>query len=138
MSKYDEYLKRKPEVERVVRYIRLARGQDAKGNYDSNNDKATFQFQAGMNRTNPKLLDAAWTPAMILLELSYGYYGSSSGYSAMDELTAGYVMKACNALKGQIAEKAIALAIADLEACRLAAQDEAQSVMNGVAHADLP
>lgn len=123
MSEYERYTKLKPVLEGVVRAIRLATGNNAKGEYDRQNDKATFTFSFH------SLLNDSWTPAKMYFEMAHGYYGSSSAYNDMSEEAAKYVTKACNALAHQIAKKAIELAQADLEKARVAAQEEAQKVM---------
>lgn len=137
MNNYDKFLRGKPMIERVIRHIHLARGQDKDGHPDAHNDKHTLQFQPEVDengmRDLPRLRDTTWSPAVILIEMTYGYYGSSSGYSAMDRETAKYIMRACNALVPQIADKAIELARADLDAMRQEAQEEARSVMQQVA-----
>lgn len=129
MTHYEQYHKERPEITQAIKNIRLSMGKKENGEKDPQNDKATFRFSAGMNRQKPKLLNETWTPALLTLQMSYGYYGSSSGYRSIDETTALYVMRACNELKVEIAAKAIALAERDLEKLRQRAADEARDVL---------
>jgi len=131
MSKYESFLKLKGMVGDVVRSINLATGNNAQGEYDRQNDKATFTFSFD------RLLDASWTPARIHLEMAHGYYGSSSGYNDMSPEAAKYVVQACNALSGQIAKKAIELAQKDLAAAQQEAQAEAKQVLISVLSPDI-
>lgn len=123
MSKYEAFVKLKGLVGSVVRSINLATGNNAQGEYDRQNDKATFQFSFD------RLLNDSWTPARIHLEMAHGYYGSSSGYNDMSPEVAKYVVQACNVLSGQIARKAIELAQKDLAAAQQEAQAEAKQVI---------
>lgn len=70
-----------------------------------------------------------WNDATLHLHASYGYYGSSSGYSAMDKHTARYFVKALNNRIGSILKDAVELAKKDAEKARLEAAEEAKDVL---------
>ena len=114
MTNYEEFLKAKKITERAVKDIHLALGRNERGDYDRRNDKHCFKFS----------LDSK------SLDMGHGYYGSSSYYRSNDSSTVSYVQQACNELAHVIGEKAIKLALEDLEKKRIAALDEARQVFN--------
>jgi hypothetical protein len=66
----------------------------------------------------------------LTLHASYGYYGSSSGYKAMNENVAKYFVKALNNHVKKIAFEAIELAKKDMEMAAKEAKIEAQRVLS--------
>jgi hypothetical protein len=122
MSKIIAYQQAKRIAANVKDNLTKARGMDS-----SNNDKHRLyvQFSGKLNHNN-------WKSAELQLHAAYGYYGSSSGYSAMDAHTAEYMAKAINAHMNAIAETAIKYAEADAETARKAAEDEARLVLTEV------
>jgi hypothetical protein len=132
MTAYEKALEMDRVARRVINGIRLARGQKPDGSYDSNNDKARIMIWQGFNRKAPELLNSDWTPAKLYLEMSHGYFGSSSGYNDMCEEIAYYMMKAMQCLIPAIADKAIELVKKELESAKTAAKKEAESVLQEV------
>lgn len=128
MSKYDQFLELQAKVAGVVKAFFYATHRNGAGDYDRQNDKATFHFQFN------GLLNDSWTPAKIYVEMAHGYYGSSSAYNDMNNEAGTYIARACNEMKQQIADKAIELARQDLEAAKQAAQAEALQVLDTVAN----
>ena len=126
MTKYETFLKKQAIVSNTISAIRRALGQRNDGTKDSQNDKATFCFSFN------GLANAPFSPAKIWLDMSHGYYGSSSGYSDTSEETAQYVVRACNALAKEIALKAMDLAQQDLAQAQAEAQSEALVVLGAV------
>lgn len=114
MTNYEIYLQEKPVIERVCRNINAALGRTEKGELNKNNDKASFEFR----------LDAK------SVELGYGYYGSSSYYRCDDAETIACVQKACRELAPLIGERAIKIALEDLESKRINAVAEARKVFS--------
>ena len=130
MNHYERAVDEIPKLERVIDNIFHATGRNGSGEPDSRNDKHTFTFSNQVNRNAPKIVEwANWPAAEILLRMSYGYYGSSSGYSCVDEATAKCVMVAMNRLAGRIAEEAITVAREGIDELRKCAAGEAQKVL---------
>lgn len=120
MSKIDEYKKIKNIAQQVKTNYLGAHGLDSDNN-DKHHVLASFW----------KCMDD-WNDAAIVIHASYGYYGSSSGYSAMDEKTAEYITKALNNNLSKIFKEAVELAEKDVEKARLAAKEEAEQVLGEV------
>ena len=124
MSKIDKYNEQTTITRNVVSDLNLAMGYHEDGNsLNSNNDKHSFYFRYIGKHTD------SWSDAIFYLHASYGYYGSSSGYSAMDKNVARYMEKAINQFIQQIAKRAIELAKEDQEKARKEAEDEAKEVL---------
>lgn len=132
MNKYEKALEQIKVSNSVIGNIRLALGLYENGSPNDNNDKAYIQFWQGYNRTKPKLLNDDWTPAILWMEASHGYYGSSSGYNDMNEDVAYYFMKAIQSFTEQIAYKAIEIAEKDMQKAKKEAKEEAEKVLEKV------
>lgn len=97
------------------------------GRDSPSNDKHTFSvcFQA--------LQNAPFAPMQFSIDCSYGYYGSSSGYSATSAPLGRYLAKAIEKHAALLLDTAVELAATDAEKARKAAEDEARSVLNETA-----
>lgn len=102
-------------------------GDKILGRDSPRNDKHTFSvsFQA--------LQNAPFQPMQFSIDCSYGYYGSSSGYSATSESLGRYLAKAIEKHAELLLDTAVELATKDAEKARKAAEDEARSVLNETA-----
>jgi hypothetical protein len=118
VSKIDKYNEVKQVTTRVIDNLTKALGKDR-----PDNDKHLLRVDYTGKHTNN------WGDAVLHVHASYGYYGSSSGYRAMDKDVAKYLERAINTLMPQIAELAMELARKDLEAARLDARKEAEEIL---------
>jgi hypothetical protein len=124
MSKIDNYKEQVGVTNNVVSDLNLAMGYYKDGNnLNSNNDKHSLYFRYAGKHTD------SWSDAIFYLHASYGYYGSSSGYSAMDKNVARYMERAINKYVEKIAKTAIEFAKEDQEKARKEAEDEAKEVL---------
>ena len=126
MSKYNAFLHKQDMVRKVKGAINLSLGQHTDGTRNSSNDKASFSFSFN------GLANAPFAPIKLWLDMTHGYYGSSSAYSNTSEEVGAYVARACNALSNDIARKTIELAQQDLDRAQEEARDEALSVLGTV------
>lgn len=83
MTKIEKFNARKAIAARVAEAVHLSLGRDG-----PRNDKAYFSAKFA------KLLNCQWTPMQINVEMSHGYYGSSSGYSDTSDDNVGLSMRA--------------------------------------------
>jgi hypothetical protein len=124
MSKIDDYNNQTKITNNVKRNLYLARGYYDDGKeLNSNNDKHSLYFRYIGKHTE------SWSDAIFYLHASYGYYGSSSGYSAMNKDVARYMEKAIDKYIGQIIKTAIEYAEEDREKARKEAENEAKEVL---------
>ena len=126
MSKIDEFYKARETYNRVKTNLFNATRRDSKGNRDEHNDKAVLAIRYYDKHTPD------WNDACLILHASHGYYGSSSGYSDMDNSTAKYMVKALNNHLREIADEAIEMAKEDMESTRKAAENEAKLVLGEI------
>ena len=126
MSKIDEFNKARETYNRVKNNLFNATRRDREGNREERNDKAVLEI----SYCNKHASD--WNDACLILHASHGYYGSSSGYSDMDNSTAKYMVKALNNHLREIADEAIEMAKADMESARKAAENEAKFVLGEI------
>ena len=129
MSKIDDFQKAKRVVAQVRSNLMKATGRTLTGERDHDNDKRHLSI-----RYSGKHIDD-FNAAVLYLGAHYGYYGSSSGYSAMDSNTAIYMVRAINEKIGTLADRAIELAEADAEKARKVAEEEARAVLTQVKEA---
>lgn len=133
MSKMDEAITQRRITEDVVGSIRAARGLDKDGVPNARNDKHRIVFSGGINRHNqPVILNDDWSPAVIQLTMAYGYYGSSSGYNAMNKDVAHYMLRAIRKYADAIADHAIVLAQEDYVIKARDARIEAESILQSL------
>lgn len=134
MTRYDTAITQKKITDAVVKALTAALGRDK-----SDNDKGRIELSAGVNRYGiPALTQDMWTPAVLYLSASHGYYGSSSGYNDMTESVAMYMLKALQEHLPKAAEDAIALALNDLAIAKKEAAEEAALVLAEMTTGGLP
>ena len=126
MSRIEEYKNRKLIYTDVKKYLNHARGLDYNGQRDIRNDKHDLHLEYTGKHTND------WNDAIFHLHGSYGYYGSSMGYSAMTKDVAHYFQRAIVEYMDNIAERAIELAKQDVESSARIAKEEAEEVLKAV------
>jgi cystathionine beta-lyase/cystathionine gamma-synthase len=125
MSKIDDYNNQKRITRNVKDNLYQATGYFHDGNSkNSNNDKHSIYFRYTGKHTD------MWSDAIFHLHASYGFYGSSSGYSAMNKEVAEYINKAIDKYITQIVKTAIEYAEEDQEKARKEAEDEAKQILN--------
>lgn len=119
MSKIEQY----KAAANVAAQIRASRDYSL-GRDSPRNDKhtATCHFH--------ELSNAPFSPMKMQIDCSYGYYGSSSGYSATSQALGKYLARAITLSMPQLLDRAVALAESDAEKARKAAEDEARSVLD--------
>jgi hypothetical protein len=93
MTKIERYKELDRIADKVIVNLRQAQGLNATGHKDINNDKHSFNFYDR----------SVWDSDIpIWFHASYGYYGSSSGYTACSPELKPYLIKALNHFKGDI------------------------------------
>ena len=123
MSKLDKYIEQKRIYNTVKDKLFHATRRDSQGNFDNRNDKAQLKVKyCGQHAQD-------WNDAKLFLRASYGYYGSSSGYSAMNKHVATYMVEALNNHIEKIAGEAIELARQDMMKAKEDAREEAEEVL---------
>lgn len=120
MSKIDEYKAQRSRTKSVVTALRAAQGLKADGTKDPQNDKHTIEFYAS------PLWDS---DVPCFLHASYGYYGSSSGYTACGDETRVYIYQALDEYKEAIVNRAIELAQEAEKKALLECKGEAEKVL---------
>jgi squalene cyclase len=124
MSKINDYKNQVTITKNIESELNLAMGYYKDGSQlNSTNDKHRLYIKYSGKHTDD------WCNALFYLHASYGFYGSSSGYSAMNKNVATYMEKAINQYIQQIAKRAIELAKEDQEKARKEAEDEAKEVL---------
>lgn len=118
MTKIEEYKAAKAIASKVSEAATLSLGRDG-----PKNDKATFTCRF------THVIGETWSPMAFQIDASYGYYGSSSGYSVTSKELGEYLAKAINAHKAMLLDHAVKLAAADAETARKSAEEEARSVL---------
>lgn len=93
MTKIEKYREQCKIVNKITTDLNKAQGFNAVGIKDTNNDKHTFEFY------EHQIWDS---DILVWLHASYGYYGSSSGYSACSPELQPYLIKALNHYKADI------------------------------------
>ena len=125
MSKIEQY----KAAANVAAQIRASRDYSL-GRDSPQNDKhaATCHFH--------ELSNAPFSPMKMLIDCSYGYYGSSSGYSATSQALGKYLAQAITASMPQLLDRAVALAERDADKARKVAEDEARAVLDVTSQAN--
>lgn len=118
MSKIDAYKRAAALAGSLRKAADHALGKDS-----PNNDKhtATCHFHGISN--------ASFRPMQMEVRLEYGYYGSSSGYSATSEEMGRRLATAITARMPALLADVLAAAEKEAEAARKAAEDEARAVL---------
>lgn len=93
MSKIEKYREQSKIANKIIVDLNKTQGFNAIGNKDPNNDKHTFGFYKHQ----------IWDSDIpVWLHASYGYYGSSDGYSACSPELQPYLIKALDHYKTDI------------------------------------
>lgn len=93
MTKIEKYREQSKITNKIIIDLNKSQGFNAIGNKDPNNDKHTFSFYEHQ----------IWDSDIpVWLHASYGYYGSSNGYSACSPELQSYLLKALNHYKMDI------------------------------------
>jgi hypothetical protein len=122
MTKIEKFKQAKFVAEKIKRDADRALARD-----DPRNDKGHMSvYFTG-------LAPGDWSDMQFRIHASYGYYGSSSGYSATSKELGEYLAKAIEAHRATLLEHAVKLAAQDAEAARKAAEDEAKAVLTETA-----
>lgn len=93
MSKIEKYREQSNVTTKIIVNLNKAQGLNAIGNKDPNNDKYSIEFY------NHQIWDS---DIPVWFHASYGYYGSSSGYTACSPELQPYLIKALNHYKTDI------------------------------------
>lgn len=127
MGKIDDYNKQCRITANVISNLNLAQGLNANGTKDPKNDKYDIRF------CNSRIWD---TDFPMWLHASYGYYGSSSGYSACNENVGKYILKAVNFYMDDIVKYAMNLAKNDELKALKDCKDEAEKILADIKEAE--
>ena len=93
MTKIEKYREQSNTTTKIIVNLNKAQGFNAIGNRDPNNDKYSVEFY------DHQIWDS---DIPVYFHASYGYYGSSSGYSACSPELQPYLIKALNHYKADI------------------------------------
>lgn len=127
MSKIEEYREQKKITGQVIRMLRHASGLKEDGTNDTNIDKGGIDFYG----------DRVWDQDIqIYFHASYGYYGSSSGYSACFPEMKPYILMAINRYKDDIVNLAMQLAKEDEQKALVDCKEEAESILAEISDID--
>lgn len=118
MTKIEQYIAAKATASRIEKSAAVSLGRDS-----PNNDKHEFSCSF------IGLANESWQPMKFSVHCSYGYYGSSSGYSASSDDLGRYLARAIEQCAATLLDCAVAMAKADAETVRLAAESEAREVL---------
>ena len=125
MTKIEEFKKAKGVSLSVATAVLHTLGRDS-----TRNDKHSFGCRFN------GIENATWSPMTFSVECSYGYYGSSSGYSCTSVELGGYLAKAITAHAAILLDAAAKYAAEDAEKCRKAAEKEAHEVLQAIPAAE--
>jgi hypothetical protein len=118
MTKIEEYKAAKRIADSIARDVACTLGRDS-----PRNDKHHLYVKFS------HLIGGDWSPMCFQIEAHYGYYGSSSGYSATSEELGKYLAKAIYDHRSTLLDHAAKLAAEDAEKARKAAEEEAREVL---------
>lgn len=116
------------EARRIARQLAEDRTK-ALGRDSSANDK----HRAHVSFTS--IINDRFCPIGMNVDLSYGYYGNSSAYSATSKEMGAYLAQAMTARMPELLDAAVTLAEAAAEKARLEAEAEAREVLLATAAA---
>ena len=123
MTKIETYKEATTIAERLARDAHRCLGRDG-----THNDKhcAKAEFQDIENTRSRRML--------ICISLGYGQYGSSAVYSIASYSMGRYMAQAITKQMPALLDAVVAMALADAEAARKDAEDEAHAVLQDSAH----
>lgn len=120
MGKIDIYNEIKKENEFDIGLLTKALGNKQDGTPDPAIDKASIVFS---NK-------AIWkSDIRLFLHISYGFYGSSSGYSAVSDNIEDYILKVLNLRSNNIINEAIEMMEHDIEISKHECKTEAEEIL---------
>lgn len=120
MAKIEEYKKQSNITSKIIVNLNKARGLNAIGNKDQNNDKHSIGFY------NHQIWDS---DIPVYFHASYGYYGSSNGYSACLSELQPYLIKALNHYKTDIINYIMEAAKHDEHVVLIECKTEAEQIL---------
>ena len=123
MSKIEKYREQSKLTDRIIVNLRQAQGLNKIGNKDPNNDKHTFGFY------KHKIWDA---DIPVWLHASYGYYGSSDGYTACIPEMQPYLIKALNHYRKDIINYIMEQVEHDKHMALLHCKEEAEQILEEI------
>lgn len=118
MSKIDQYNEARRVAAMIAENVSKALGRDRSDN-DKHSARCAFTRIGG----------ESFSPMLFRVDCSYGYYGSSSGYSATSNALGKYLAKAINERMESLLDRAVELAAVDAEKARKDAEEEARHVL---------
>ena len=123
MSKIEEYREQEKITTNITVNLNKAQGLNAIGNKDPNNDKNNIGFYKHQ----------IWDSDIpVWLHASYGYYGSSDGYSACSPELQPYLLKALNHYKMDIVNFIVEQLEHDKNKALYACKEEAESILKQI------
>lgn len=122
MSKIEKFKEAKNVANQIARDVKCALGRD-----DSRNDKHSVSVHFD------GLAPGDWAAMQFRVQASYGYYGSSSGYSATSTELGKYLAAAIQKHAALLLDYAVKLAADDAEEARKDAEAEAKAVLEQTA-----
>ena len=123
MSNIEKYKEQSRITDKIIVNMNKAQGFNAIGNRDANNDKHDICFHKS------KIWD---TDIPIWFHASYGYYGSSDGYTACSSELQPYLIKALNHYKMDIVNYIIEQAQHDKHKALMACKEEAEKILKDI------
>ena len=120
MSKIEKYRDQSNVTAKIIADLNKAQGLNAIGNKDSNNDKHSIGFY------DHKIWDS---DIPVWFHASYGYYGSSSGYTACSPELQPYLIKALNHYKTDIINYIMEAVEHDKHIALLDCKEEAEKIL---------
>ena len=126
MSKIDQYNEARRDASTIAEDVSKALGRDRSDN-DKHSARCAFTRCAG--RLEGRIEGESFSPMLFRVDCSYGYYGSSSGYSATSNALGKYLAKAINERMESLLDRAVELAAVDAEKARKDAEEEARHVL---------
>jgi hypothetical protein len=123
MSKIEKYREQSRIKNKIIVELNKAQGFNAIGNKDPNNDKHSIGFY------NHQIWDS---DLPVWFHASYGYYGSSSGYSACSPELQPYLIKALDHYKYDIIRYIMEAVRRDEQKALLDCKDEAEKILKEI------
>lgn len=123
MSKIEKYREQSRVATKIIADLNKAQGFNAIGNKDPNNDKHTIGFYKHQ----------IWDSDIpVWFHASYGYYGSSSGYSACSPELQPYLIKALDHYKTDIINYIMEAVEHDKHKALLECKSEAEQILKEI------
>lgn len=123
MSKIEKYREQSKIANKIIVDLNKAQGFNAIGNKDPNNDKHSIGFY------KHQIWDS---DILIWFHASYGYYGSSSGYSACSSELQPYLIKALDHYKTDIINYIMEAVEHDRHKALLDCKAEAEQILKDI------